>query len=166
MSDVIINSDSGVLLMSDLSGSISCNTVSSEDIDLLKKEVDLLKRRTDPDYAQKCAVENLLNQYRKLVLSEEWFEATKKWVHLRLDKIFNRYNIPFSVGLAYAGNFAPHYSERSLIDKSFFDHDIIFTVNGRSLSVKTLLNENPEVEGYEFEKFVVNYCSNTYGNSN
>lgn len=161
-------SKSETLIMSDLSvyGSISCDQISSGDIDMLKKDIDLLKRRTDPVYAQKCAVENLLSEYKKFVLSDEWYDATKTWLHLRLDEIFKRYSFSDHIGLVYAGDYTLHYSDRTLIDKSYFDQDITFKVNGRSVSVKKLLNENPEVDGYEFEKFVVNYCSNKYGNSN
>lgn len=106
----------------------------------LKKDIELLKRRTDINYAKKCVIEELLAEYRKLVLTEQWFEATKAWVNHRIDEIIIS------------------YTNRTLVNKDFMNKDIILKFGDKRVSVKDLLNENPEVEGYEFEKFVISYC--------
>lgn len=134
----------------------------------LKKDIEILKRRTDINYAKKCVIEELLAEYRKLVLTEQWFEATKAWVNHRIDEIIISYTKEFdrlfgivlfgTAGIRYADDYISSFSDRTLVNKDFMNKDIILKFGDKRVSVKDLLNENPEVEGYEFEKFVISYC--------
>jgi len=81
-----------------------------------------------------------------------WFEACSEYIRKRVDDICKSYNKKWflsSGGFLTIGN--------DIGDN--WSNDIVFYINGKTVKVSELLNSYPEIEGFEFEKFVIQYCN-------
>jgi hypothetical protein len=147
----------GFVNINDASSYISSDVASQSEVDKLKDEVEILKRKTDVEYAKECVRKEILDEYNKLVLSDIWFDACKEYVRKRIDEICDSYNKEWflssggflTIGSGIGGNWT---------------NDIVFKLNDKEVKISELLNPYPEIEGLEFEKFVINYCNEKKGN--
>ena len=116
------------------------------------EEILNLKKLTDPEFAQKCVVDKLLDEYKKYVDTDVWYEAALDFLNVKIDNHFlnwnnRKYITTDSINLKFT------------INDSFDSDDFIFMrKNGNKLSLNNILNDNPEVIGYEFEKHIISYA--------
>lgn len=138
--------------VNDASIYISSDVASQSDVDKLKEQLEIVKRKTDIEYAKECVRKEIIDEYNKLVLSDLWFEACSEYIIKRVDDICKTYEKEWyissggflTIGNGIGGNWT---------------NDIVFQVNGKTMRISELLNPNPEIEGLEMEKFIIQYCN-------
>lgn len=129
----------------------------------LQEELDYLKKLHDPDYAKQFAVEKLLNDYKSMVDTDIWYEAAKEYLKSRVSLI--EFNVLIN-------NFKFKHNLYDPIISGDGNYDLITIQSGGDYNTVVWVDEdggvlknfhyqlNPEIEGYEFEKFCIKYKEN------
>jgi hypothetical protein len=149
---VLVGYGSSSINTQDASTYISSDVASQSEVDKLKEQVELLKRVTDVEYAKECVRKEILEEYKKLVLTDVWFEACSEYIRKRVDEICESYNKQWFLS---SGGFLTIESGIG----GNWSNDIVFHINGKTVKVSELFNPYPKIEGLEFEKFVIQYCN-------
>ncbi|MFW5847691.1 MAG: hypothetical protein ACOCVF_02115 [bacterium] len=142
--------------------------IKADKIDELEKEVHKLKMLHDYDYAIKYKTKQLLDTYQELVNTPEWYQAIKAWLNRKIDRIVDNLWWKFKMDHPTPITYNPLYpfligykgGELTAITNGT---DIFITCeDGNQIKLNTAISsihKEPEVEGYEFEKFVIEYCN-------
>jgi len=146
-----VQGSDGIIININDSINISSDVASQSEVDVLKKKIDLLKRVTDVEYAKECVRKEILAEYQSLILTDKWFEASASYIRKRVDEISDGIKNEWEIKMGGYLTFTNGIIYKNLCD-------IVFISNGREIKVSELLNPNPEIEGLEFEKYVINYC--------
>lgn len=143
---------------------IDClDVVEQSEFKKLSAVVELIKRKTDVEYARECVKQELFEDYQKLVMTDIWWDACKAWTQEVVDKVITKYKV--YNGFTYADGAWGIFIGKAISPPS--SSDIIFKTANSYMSVNDYLNPFPEIEGFEFEKFIVKYCKeNKDGNNN
>lgn len=136
-------------IVNDASSYISSDVASQSELDKVKEQLEIIKRKTDVEYAKECVRKEILDEYYSLVLSDLWFDGCAEYIRKRVDDICKKNDWVLSSGgfLTIGSGIGGQWT-----------NDIVFSLNGKTTKISELLNPNPEIEGLEFEKFVINYC--------
>jgi hypothetical protein len=116
--------------------------------------IDELRKMHDIDYARKCKIDAILKEYHEMIDTDIWYEAAKAWVNEKIDQ--NYHKLKTFYYLDNTGYLLSTGLDGGLTYSSTLP-DIQLNTIDNTILISELHNADPKIEGYEFERFCIDY---------